>query len=84
VFDQGGFAALVMLCGIVVNAGIYLVYACRQETGEDAPLSRKKSASRHLKAFRHKMTPMSLTIISSILGLLPFLTGGPEEVFRFS
>ena len=23
-FDQGGFAAIVMLCGIVVNAGIYI------------------------------------------------------------
>ena len=24
-FDQGGFAAFVMLCGIVVNAGIYIL-----------------------------------------------------------
>ena len=28
-FDQGGFAALVMLCGIVVNAGIYLLSSWR-------------------------------------------------------
>ena len=69
-FDQGGFAAFVMLCGIVVNAGIYLVMTY-QETRD------------YIKAFSRKITPISLTIVSTILGLLPFLTDGPEEVFWF-
>lgn len=69
-FDQGGFAAFVMLCGIVVNAGIYLV-TTYQETRD------------YIKAFSRKITPISLTIVSTILGLLPFLTDGPEEVFWF-
>ena len=69
-FDQGGFAAFVMLCGIVVNAGIYLV-TTYQETRD------------YIKAFSRKITPISLTIVSTILGLLPFLSDGPEEVFWF-
>ena len=69
-FDQGGFAAFVMLCGIVVNAGIYLVTTF-QETHD------------YIKAFSRKITPISLTIVSTILGLLPFLSDGPEEVFWF-
>ena len=69
-FDQGGFAAFVMLCGIVVNAGIYLV-TTYQQTHD------------YIKAFSRKITPISLTIVSTILGLLPFLSDGPEEVFWF-
>ena len=69
-FDQGGFAAFVMLSGIVVNAGIYLV-TTYQETHD------------YIKAFSRKISPISLTIMSTILGLLPFLTDGPEEVFWF-
>ena len=69
-FDQGGFAAFVMLCGIVVNAGIYLV-TTYHETHD------------YIKAFSRKITPISLTIVSTILGLLPFLSDGPEEVFWF-
>lgn len=84
VFDQGGFAALVMLCGIVVNAGIYLIYTYMSVSGGNVRLSRERSVRCYLKAFKRKVTPVSLTIISSILGLLPFLTDGPEEVFWFN
>ena len=62
--------AFVMLCGIVVNAGIYLV-TTYQETCD------------YIKAFSRKINPISLTIVSTILGLLPFLSDGPEEVFWF-
>lgn len=77
-FDQGGFAALVMLCGITVNAGIYLIYTYRT-LGD----SIKSSVERYVTAFSHKICPIMLTIISTILGLIPFLTEGPEEVFWF-
>ena len=68
-FDQGGFAAFVMLCGIVVNAGIYIVLTYKEKG--------------YLKAFSLKITPITLTIISTVLGLIPFLTDGPQEVFWF-
>lgn len=77
-FDQGGFAALVMLCGIVVNAGIYLTDAYIKGA------KNRKFSVDYLHAFRKKITPISLTIISTVLGLIPFLTDGPGEVFWFN
>ena len=37
----------------------------------------------YVKAFGRKITPIMLTVISTILGLIPFLTDGPKEVFWF-
>ena len=75
-FDQGGFAALVMLCGITVNAGIYLI-------SEYGALGGGDKVHRYIRAFSRKLIPISLTLISTILGLLPFLSDGPAEVFWF-
>ena len=76
-FDQGGFAALVMLSGIVVNAGIYLVNSVVSDK------SRRSGSRKYVKAFNHKIKPILLTVISTVLGLIPFLFDGPEEVFWF-
>ncbi len=81
-FDQGGFAAFVMLCGIVVNAGIYLL-TTYQRFGGLSVRPRSLRIRLYVKAFNHKVVPISLTIVSTILGLLPFLSDGPEEVFWF-
>lgn len=70
-FDKGGFAAFVMLCGITVNAGIYLV-------------SEWLANGSYLHAFSRKIQPISLTILSTVLGLVPFLFDGPGEVFWFA
>lgn len=70
-FDKGGFAAFVMLSGITVNAGIYLV-------------SEWRADGNYLHAFSRKILPISLTILSTVLGLVPFLFDGPGEVFWFS
>lgn len=87
-FDQGGFAALVMLCGVVVNAGIYLV----NEWGRQGHVSGCGSAAggrdvpalkAYLRAYGRKIGPIMLTVISTVLGLLPFLSDGPQEVFWF-
>lgn len=81
-FDQGGFAAFVMLCGIVVNAGIYLVTTYQSLMKDKRPdLSRRSGL--YVKAYSRKITPIFLTVVSTILGLLPFLSEGPEEVFWF-
>ena len=74
-FDQGGFAALVMLAGLVVNAGIYIV----QEWRLQDPQHRS-----FVKAFNHKIVPTLLTILSTALGLIPFLLDGPNEVFWYA
>lgn len=77
VFDKGGFAAFVMLCALTVNAGIYMTSAWLRDGG-------KKTARAYLRSFRPKIWPVSLTILSSVLSLMPFLFNGPDEVFWFS
>ena len=79
-FDQGGFAAFVLLCGIVVNAGIYLI----NELDNCRATSSKRGVRLYLMAYNHKIVPIMLTILSTILGLVPFLHDGPEEVFWFA
>ncbi len=77
-FDQGGFAAFVMLCGVTVNAGIYLVNSWQSRRKR-----YKDSLKAYIRAYNHKIKPIMLTILSTVLGLLPFLTDGPSEVFWF-
>ena len=99
VFDQGGFAAFVMLCGIVVNAGIYLTNDYKNlralhslhRTGATyngiVLCGGKKSddgIKDYVRAFSHKIRPILLTVVSTILGLVPFLFDGPDEVFWFA
>ena len=89
-FDKGGFAAFVMLSGITVNAGIYLISEWRGELSSRHPRpvrhSRldRESLRAYLHAFSRKIQPISLTILSTVLGLVPFLFDGPGEVFWFS
>lgn len=79
-FDRGGFAAMVMLCGITVNAGIYLCHTF-EDLRRNNPGTRPERLYR--KAFRLKIIPISLTLLSTVLGLIPFLSEGPLEVFWF-
>lgn len=79
-FDQGGFAALVMLCGIVVNAGIYIVLTYKSLMKRRGGLPCLRA---YTKAFGLKVRPIMLTMISTVLGLVPFLSEGPHEVFWF-
>jgi multidrug efflux pump subunit AcrB len=79
-FDQGGLAAFILLSGLSVNAGLYIL--------NDYNIFRKKRpggepVAVYLKAFYYKFFPVFLTIISTITGLLPFLIG-KREVFWFA
>jgi len=80
-FDQGGFASFILLSGIVVNAGLYIIndynYFCREK-------KKKDSLKLYLKAFNQKIMPVFLTIISTVLGLVPFVWSGQKEVFWFA
>jgi multidrug efflux pump subunit AcrB len=80
IFDQGGFAAMIMLCGIVVNAGIYII--------NEYNIIRRQSGVAgikvFIKAFNRKIVPTILTIISTVLGLIPFLFDGNDTVFWFA
>ncbi len=76
-FDQGGYAAFVMLGGLTVNAGIFIIHDLQQ---------RRTGASRRnvIKAVAAKAQPILLTILSTCFGLIPFIIHGQNEVFWFS
>lgn len=80
-FDQGGYASFIMLSGLAVNAGIFIINDFnnfRKSNPNRAPLST------YIKAFNHKIIPIFLTIISTVVGLIPFIWGGQNEVFWFA
>ena len=80
-FDQGGYAAFILLCGISVNAALYII---NDLNNLKRARQLKIDLRLYLKAFNHKITPILLTIISTILGLIPFLLSGQNEVFWFA
>jgi multidrug efflux pump subunit AcrB len=79
-FDQGGFASFILLCGIVVNSGLYIINDYNQLKKQ----GKRSHFNMYLNAFNHKIIPIFLTIASTILGMVPFLFGGEKEIFWFS
>ena len=79
-FGQGGFAAMIMLCGITVNAGIYLT----SEYRTIAEAAGRTGMKTYVKAYNRKIVPTMLTILSTVLGLVPFLFDGRQNQFWFS
>lgn len=80
-FDQGGFAAFVLLCGISVNSALYIIndYNIFKRNIPEASSMRS-----YIKAFNHKIVPALLTILSTSIGLVPFLSGREKDVFWFT
>jgi multidrug efflux pump subunit AcrB len=79
-FDQGGFASFVLLCAITVNSGIYIINEYNRIKAKK-PLMKPINA--YIKAWNIKIFPIFLTIISTILGFLPFMIGLEKESFWF-
>ncbi|MBQ8593586.1 MAG: efflux RND transporter permease subunit [Bacteroidaceae bacterium] len=79
-FDQGGFAAMILLCGITVNAAIYLLdeYGNIRKSKPCMPPVRA-----YLKAWNVKIVPILLTVLSTLLGFIPFIVGPTKEAFWF-
>ena len=76
-FDQGGFASFVLLCGITVNASIYILNeynAVRKRFPCLAPLRT------YVKAWNTKIIPIFLTVASIVLGFIPFMVGAEKDV----
>jgi len=73
-FDQGGFAAFILLSGITVNAGIYVVnqYNIIFKSNRLSPIKA------YIRAWNLRIIPISLTILSTVLGFVPFLIGEKE------
>jgi len=76
--DQGGYAAFIMLGGLVVNAGIFLINDFNKLRQQQLPVNEAIA-----KAFYARSRPIILTIISCCCGLVPFVFDGKEEVFWY-
>ncbi|APY12027.1 hypothetical protein BWZ22_12665 [Seonamhaeicola sp. S2-3] len=80
-FDQGGYASFILLCGISVNSALYIINDFNN-LKKDYP--NRNNSSLYFKAFNYKIIPVVLTIVSTIVGLIPFVWHGQNEAFWFS
>lgn len=76
-FDQGGYAAFILLGGLVVNAAIFIVHDLN-----NSPVKKYNRAV--IKSVVGKAQPILLTVLSTCFGLIPFLIEGEDEVFWFA
>ncbi len=81
-FDQGGFASFILLSGITVNAAIYLIYEFDRIRGCIGGRGIQPLRI-YLKAFGVKIMPILMTVISTVLGFIPFIVGTSKEGFWF-
>ena len=75
-FNEGGLAAFILMCGLSVNAVLYII--------NDYNLRNKHSGPRNpldqfLHAYNAKIVPIILTVISTVLGFIPFLIGDVSD-----
>lgn len=80
-FDQGGFASFVLLSGISVNSSIFLLNEFNYIKKEKIELNVVKV---FILAYKNKIIPIGMTVLSTILGFLPFVINGQNEVFWFA
>jgi multidrug efflux pump subunit AcrB len=80
-FDQGGYASFVLLSGNVVCAGIFII---AEYNRLQKRLPNASSIRLYLKAYHHKIVPILLTVLSTVVGLVPFLIFGQNEPFWFA
>ncbi|HEY8896989.1 MAG TPA: efflux RND transporter permease subunit, partial [Niastella sp.] len=82
-FDEGGYAALLMLSGIVTNAALYIINDINRlarAQGKKSPDLRKI----YLKAFDAKIMPTLITNLSAILSMLPFMIRNDDKGFWYT
>lgn len=79
-FDQGGFASFVLLSGLTINANIYIIDEYNNIRKKYKDISAMRA---YLRAWNAKIRPIFLTIVSTILGFIPFLIGANKEAFWF-
>jgi multidrug efflux pump subunit AcrB len=80
-FDQGGYAAFILLGGLTVNATIFIINDFNAMRGKNKSKNRNRNI---VKASYAKAIPILLTVLSTCAGLIPFLIGGQNEVFWFT
>ncbi len=80
-FDQGGYASFILLCGISVNSALFII---NDYNNLKKQYPKRNTQYLYYKAFNYKIIPVILTIVSTIVGLVPFVWSGQNEAFWFS
>jgi multidrug efflux pump subunit AcrB len=80
-FDQGGYTSFILVSGLAVNSLILLL--------NDYNYYRKKHPRwapmrLYARAYTNKIAPIALSVLSTVLGMIPFLLQGDAEVFWFA
>lgn len=70
-FNEGGLAAFIMMCGLSVNAILYIINDYNNRLAKGRP----RGLTTYLHAYNAKIIPILLTIVSTLLGFTPFLIG---------
>lgn len=80
-FGTGGFASMLMTASLVVNSAIYIVNDYMQIKKR---MDGRGNVALYVKAYNHKIIPIFLTTLSTILGLLPFFFDATDDAFWLS
>lgn len=80
-FDQGGYASFLLVSGLVVNSALYIINDLNNYDLKKYNIAR---INKYIKAFSFKIIPVLLTIMSTVLGLVPFIFWGNKEAFWFA
>ncbi|HTN22265.1 MAG TPA: efflux RND transporter permease subunit [Pelobium sp.] len=80
-FEEGGYASLIILCGVVVNAALYILNDYNNQKIQKQEVS---DISLYLKAYNSKIIPVILSTASMILGLIPFIVMPDKDTFWYT
>jgi multidrug efflux pump subunit AcrB len=78
-FDQGGYAAFLMLGGLIANSAIFILNDFNNQLVKGRNLNR-----RLLKTIANRGRTIFITTISACCGMIPFLIEGQSEIFWFA
>jgi multidrug efflux pump subunit AcrB len=80
-FDQGGYTSFLLTSGLVVNSVIFIL------ADFDNMLKYNPQDDKLVLFYNsliNKLQPVFLTILSTVVGLIPFLIDGQDEIFWFA
>jgi multidrug efflux pump subunit AcrB len=80
-FDQGGYTSFILTSGIVVNAVIFIFSGYGDHQRKHLPVN---SIDLYYLAYKDKIIPIVLTVLSTVLGMVPFVMHGEGEAFWFA
>lgn len=80
-FDQGGYTAFLLVSGLAVNS---LILVINDFNGLRRAQPGRSLRTLYVRALGQKLTPILLSVLSTICGLIPFLLDGKDETFWFA